>query len=159
MLFRSCLVVMKSGHAIVYGFSQNSRRASAAMEPMDEVTVLTTIAANENTFQPTLLVDNRWGVLTAFELSNIGACYVFSWTENQCVSPGFLALAYGSGALLIIDMRKSSVILRDGIDERSKKRHSIGLLNSSDGRRIQSLRWFVCGIDDGNSLSTSFLSD
>lgn len=68
-----CVIVLRSGHVIVYGFSDEARRASHPANPQEEVLALTTIAASEGTFQPTLLVDNRWGTVASCEMSNIGA--------------------------------------------------------------------------------------
>ena len=64
---------------------------------------------------------------------------------------GFLAIAYSSGALLVLDMRQANVIFRDDVDQKAQKRIpvSIHLHNSEDEKRIVSLKWFVCGFGDG----------
>lgn len=68
-----CIVTMKSGHTIVYRFSERERRSREPSRSTDELVPLAHIAAERDCFQPVLLVDNTWGAVTASELSNIGA--------------------------------------------------------------------------------------
>ncbi|KAI5118052.1 hypothetical protein M0805_005899 [Coniferiporia weirii] len=129
-----CAVVMRSGHVIVYSFDERQRNPSKLVDEQDDLVLLTHIPASAGTFQPMFMIENVWGAVTACELSNIG----------------FLAVAYGSGALIIIDMRHPKIIFRDLADAKAQKRISVALHLSSaeDEKRVVSLRWFVCGFDE-----------
>ena len=44
------------------------------------------------------------------------------------------------------------MIFREGTNEKRRKTHSIPILNLADGRKIQSLSWFICGLGDGEQV-------
>ncbi|THH11619.1 hypothetical protein EW145_g567 [Phellinidium pouzarii] len=139
-----CVVVMNSGHVIVYSFDERQRNISDFVSKEDDIVRLSHIFADACTFQPMFMTECTWGRVTACELSNIG----------------FLAIAYSTGTLIIVDMRHPKIILRDQGDVKVQKRISVALHlhNSEDARRIVSLKWFVCGFDEGMRFQISCLS-
>ncbi|KLO20106.1 hypothetical protein SCHPADRAFT_898161 [Schizopora paradoxa] len=127
-----CVITMKSGHTIIYRFSERERRTREPSRSADELVSLVHVAAERNCFQPMLLVDNTWGAVTACELSNIG----------------FLAIAYSSGALLVVNMRDYSIMLRHGTETKQPRQSfHLHLHKDDEASRIQSVRWFVCAMD------------
>jgi len=61
---------------------------------------------------------------------------------------GLLAIAYNSGAILMVNIRDCSVILRHGTEtKQSHQSFHLHLHKDDEASRIQSIRWFVCAAD------------
>lgn len=73
-----CVVVLRSGHVLVFGYDTQERAMSSLKAPQNEIVPLTHMPARASTFQPVLMVDNTWGSVTACEMSNIGMCQLSS---------------------------------------------------------------------------------
>lgn len=67
-----CAIAMRSGHVFVYRYDERQRNVSDITDEKDGVVRLAHIPAEAGTFQPMLMVENRWGAVSACELSSIG---------------------------------------------------------------------------------------
>ncbi|KAL5494875.1 SRO7_1 [Sanghuangporus weigelae] len=129
-----CVIVMRSGHVFVLGFDQRQRHVSNFVDFQDDLIRLMHVPSEANTFQPTVMIENVWGPVTAAEMSDIG----------------FLVVAYRNSALIIVDMRRPRIIFHDEIDPKAQKRLSkaLHLLDSDNEKQVTSMEWFVCGFGD-----------
>lgn len=72
------------------------------------------------------------------------------------VNIGFLAIAYTSGALILIDMRGPRVMLREGSDPKSHRRRSSTLLHhSGTDSVVKCMKWVYCGLEEGERNEAS----
>ena len=166
-----CVVTLRSGHVFVFAHSVESRLSSVAKEVDDaELVPLSHLPVKKKGgFQPSLLVDNSFGQVTVCEMSDIGSHYN-SFIAFDLTKPlGFLAIAYTTDALIVVDMRGPRILLREATDFKSQKRRSSSLLHhgNSEANVHRSLRWVYCGFEDGKdgdlllfrSDKTDFMTD
>ena len=152
-----CGVTLRSGHVVVYAYGEGAREASHQVHSNDEELVLLDhLSGKIKTFHPRLLIDNKFGSVSVCEISNIGVHSALCSPHLTNVVSGFVAIAYTSGALIVVDMRRLRVVFRDGTDPKANKRQSLPLQfhRTHDPRdvSIQSMKWFVCGFDAGKHI-------
>ncbi|KAH9947113.1 lethal giant larvae like, C-terminal-domain-containing protein [Amylocystis lapponica] len=124
-----CVIVLRTGAVVLYKLDNPNESASFAPKDLSDAELVSLEHVNVRTglrYHPFLGIKPAHGQVSACAVSDIG----------------FLAVAYASGALLVIDLRGPRIIMRSGTSALSERsflhRHSV--------EPIQSLTWTVCKI-------------
>jgi len=114
---------------------------------------------HEDGFKPVAIVTVKRGEAIVCAVSDIGE----SIHHNRADMTGFIAVAFATKSLAILDMRGPDVILREGFDEDGavlKKKKKKGNVQNVVGEKseIGAMKWVVSGMGNGESrLSQTML--
>ncbi|TFY59345.1 hypothetical protein EVJ58_g5836 [Rhodofomes roseus] len=142
-----CVTVMNNGAVILSRFDAEGAASSSEISDEELVSLTHVPVRSKLRYRPYLAVRAGRGHVSACAISDIGKSIIssqttYTWIYNGYA--GFLAVAYSSGALLVVDMRGPRVILRNAPTSKKDHRHSF---LGAKREPIVALTWTACPIE------------
>lgn len=159
-----CITVFRNGAVILHRLDVQSTGDPPELEDDELVSLAHLSVRNGLRYSPFCAIRSKYGRVTACAISDVGesSFECKAWCSQLMAAgtwAGFLAVAYNSGGLLVVDLRGPRVILRHAPPRNKEHRHSL-ISRSASAERLEtvaSLTWTICPIASGSSLSLALL--
>lgn len=148
-----CTVVLETGHVVVFRLKQSGSGSTSRQESSDPELVLIDHIPQPSyhRYSPYCLLLPRTGSVATCALADIGVLYspyrIF-YASNLAI--GFLAVAYADASLIVVDLQALRIIVRHGVEDKSKHKLTKANLPGQLFDSISSLTWTISPIESGD---------
>lgn len=142
-----CLIALKSGDVLIYRLLPQNEVQHPTTEVDERIVLFDAEMTCNSKFRPYMMLRRRPTQVTSCSLCDIGGSAFHSVLRTN-YPPGFLAVGYSDGTVVVIDLRGPSILHVPQTDH-PRKVHSHNSRESSETGEIVSLTWTISGLHSG----------